>query len=817
MSFIKKLFGAALTAAITVGIGIATGGIGAAAAWGAFGRTLAVNFVLGYLAEALAPKPKGQELRDNTVSSRNPTAARKVVYGTTRVGGTIVYMDSSGSDNKYLHMVITLAAHEITSIDKVYFNDELVLDGTTYQSDWATHARINKHLGTTTQTVDTDLQTDVGASVWTNDHRLQGVAYLYIRLKYDRDKYASGVPNISAVVQGKKVWTGSTTEFSDNPIWCLRDYLLNSSYGMAVSSGELNSSSFTTAASVCDESVTTSFGTQSRYTLDGVIDLGKSRSAIIEEMLSSCGGLLTYSGGEFHVHASKYYAPTVSFNESDIIGSISVQTKQSRRSLYNGVKGVFSSADDNYVLVDYPPVISDTYATDDGDPLYLDVNLPFTIDPTRAQRLAKLMLLQGRQQISASIPCNLSALKVKAGDFINISNTRMGWSNKVFRVTGFELNIASGEAIGVTLQVVETSSAIYDWTTDDETEFVAGTATSLPSYYTVQAPTSFSAAASTRIQDDGTARPGFDLTWTNNDGFAHSFEIQYRKGTDAFQSVITHETDYRLEDIVTGATYDIQVRAINRLGARSSFATVQVTGAGDTIAPSAPTGLGVTAGYSSIALSWTNPSDADLDVIEIHESNDSVQANAVLIGTTKGNSYVRAGLSDGVTRWYWIKAVDYSGNKSGFNSATGQTTTTLIPVSPEDVVGTIEVVDTLTTGLGADDHGKVEFLTTDEKLYRWTWDTGTSSGAWVTGVSIDDVTGSVTADRIDVSTLSAISADMGSITAGSLSINSLFTVNSSGSCTIKNAATGARLEITNSVIKVYDSGGVVRVKIGDLT
>jgi hypothetical protein len=38
-----------------------------------------------------------------------------------------------------------------------------------------------------------------------------------------------------------------------------------------------------------------------------------------------------------------------------------------------------------------------------------------------------------------------------------------------------------------------------------------------------------------------------------------------------------------------------------------------------------------------------------------------------------------------------------------------------------------------------------------------------------------------------------------------------------GSLNIKSAASGARMEITNSVLKVFDASGVVRVKIGDLT
>lgn len=52
------------------------------------------------------------------------------------------------------------------------------------------------------------------------------------------------------------------------------------------------------------------------------------------------------------------------------------------------------------------------------------------------------------------------------------------------------------------------------------------------------------------------------------------------------------------------------------------------------------------------------------------------------------------------------------------------------------------------------------------------------------------------------------------IKGGSLNINNLFTVSAAGSVVIKNAASGQRLEISNSVIQVYDSGGVLRVRLG---
>ena len=70
---------------------------------------------------------------------------------------------------------------------------------------------------------------------------------------------------------------------------------------------------------------------------------------------------------------------------------------------------------------------------------------------------------------------------------------------------------------------------------------------------------------------------------------------------------------------------------------------------------------------------------------------------------------------------------------------------------------------------------------------------------------------------LQVGSLSAITANLGAVTAGSLNINNRFVVSSTGATTISSGSTGARVEIQNNVIKVFDANSVLRVKIGDLT
>ena len=105
------------------GIASAVGGaaIGAAAAGGFFAALassglmyFAVGAGLSMVSRALMPKPSmGQQMVGLDFTVREPDATRKIIYGRTRVGGAIVFIDTTDGDedNEYIHMVIAFAGH----------------------------------------------------------------------------------------------------------------------------------------------------------------------------------------------------------------------------------------------------------------------------------------------------------------------------------------------------------------------------------------------------------------------------------------------------------------------------------------------------------------------------------------------------------------------------------------------------------------------------------------------------------------------------------------------------------------------------------
>ena len=585
---ISAVAGLAMAGGATIAAGgaLAIFGLGAVAS---FGVAFAIGAGLSMVSRALMPKPSmGQQMVGLDFTVREPDATRKMIYGRTRVGGAIVFIDTTDGDedNEYIHMVIAMAGHEIDAFEKIYFNNELVWNSGTILTAWQPFLDVNIHLGNQT-TADSELV--ARSTKWTSNHILRDTAYMYVRLKYDAEQFANGLPNISATVRGKKVLNPvtSVTEWTQNPALCVYDYLRDTKYGLAESASDINSASLATAISLCDQNVALAAGgNQARYTLDGVIDTANSKKDNIEAMLSAMSGKLVYSSGEYFVSGGAYVAPTVTIDESVMIGGLEVQTKQSRRSLYNGVKGIFRSEEDNYNAADYPAQLSSTFSAADGDPIYLDMALPFTTNNIRAQRIAKLALLQSRQQTTITVPCNLTALKFRAGDTVMITNAKMGWDQKIFQVLGYDLSLTASGEIVVNVQAIETAAAIYDWTSSDEEDYLAGGELDLYDGKTAQPPVApLNITPSSTVNSDGTVTPSLDLSWTAAaDAFTDYYIVQYNNSTDsgAVFNQITKTTKFSISPVVPAKAYAVSVFAVNGLGVKSVALSGSATAIADT-------------------------------------------------------------------------------------------------------------------------------------------------------------------------------------------------------------------------------------------
>ncbi len=673
----------------------AMGAIGFSAATAMAIATYAVNALINVgvslLANAIFGQKNSAVARGITTMVREPVASQKIIYGTRRASGPIVYIESTGKNGKYLHLVIVLAAHECNDITDVYFDDELVWSSGVYQGNWATFARINTHLGSVSQAADADLIAESGG-YWTTSHRLQGHAYLYVRLKYNQNKFSSGIPNISALVEGRKVYDprDGSTSFSSNPALCLRDYMFDSKHGIGIDSDEWDEAACIALANLSDEAVTTLDGnTQTRFAMNAAIDTAANHSSVLEAMLVQVLGGITYTNGQFSIFGAEYRTPSISLSEADIVGPTQIQTAISRRQHYNGVKGVFSSALNNYINDEYPAVLSSAYELSDGDPQYLSVDFPFETDAERAQRNAKLLLNKSRQKITFTAPFKLTAFDLVPGDNVSITMDRYGWSSKIFEVLSVDLNIHD-VAPSIQLSLRETASGVYDWTASDADPYLAGPSTSLPDPLDISIPT-FVVSDELKQQGGGVVTALVVDLSAYESVFLSKFVVEAKLATDAEWTTIGSglQSKFEWSGVIDGAVYDVRAQVVTLLGAKSDYYQKQHTVIGANAAPADVTGFGVDIIDSAAVLKWDPVPDLDL-------SHYRIKFQDVLTGATWATAIDLAPRISSTTATlpakagtYLIKAVDHGGRES-------QSATLIV----SNVVGLLDlnVVDTIIEG-----------------------------------------------------------------------------------------------------------------------
>jgi alpha-tubulin suppressor-like RCC1 family protein len=612
--------------------------------------------------------------RDQMV--RSPISARQIIYGRVKTSGTIVYLQESGARNEYLNMVLAVAGHEVQEIGDVYFNEDLVLSGAgdgSATGKYAGHADIYKKLGASGQTAFSPLVTETSTATvgkWTNDHKLTGIACVYVRLKWNQEIFTGGIPNVSFIVKGKKVLDTrtSTTAYSNNPALCLRDYL-TSSLGLQMDPSEIDVTACNVAANVCDEQVQklplspTTY--ENRYEANGAISTSENPEAAIGKLLGAMGGLCAYSGGQVVMYAGTYQIPVVSLSEKHFAGPVSLTTKISARDRVNTVKGVYVSELNQWQPSDFPLITSTTYVNEDnGTRFSRDVALSFTTSSSMAQRLAVIELRRARQEVMLTARFRLEAMQIRAGETVKITNAKFGWVDKVFEVMEWKFATdGSPPQLAVDMTLREIDSTVYSWSVGDEIAVTAAPNTNLPDPFSVTAPTNLFLVAdgTTQLyQGDGTALPRIRVSWSApNEEFVRAggyVGIEWKNTTATtyleWARVPGDQTTEFIDGVIIDEAYNVRIYAESYFGVSSTYVVGSVTVFQDTVAPSVPTGLTATLGTGrAISLDWNDNTEPDFSEYGIYRNTTGeTPADGNAIYSWGLNNFGQLGLGDTTAR-----------------------------------------------------------------------------------------------------------------------------------------------------------------------
>lgn len=522
------------------------------------------------------------------VEKQGSDVAIPVVYGTRRIGAIKVHKyvtdASGGADNEYLHIIAVLCEGEIDAITEVQFSGISETDEKWNKSGGGKWFTMERYLGAPDQPASANAVSQIPN--WTIDHKLNGLAYLYIRVQMDKDQSIwRGEPEITAIVRGLKVMDprSGVKSYSENPALQLLDYLTNPVYGKGLNLSRLNQQSFIDSADLADEvlvsdvtinEITTELS-HKRFTSNIVLDTGSSVFNNVSKLIQSMRGSLPIGGGVIRLAVETVGSPVFHFghehsdqpNYAYITSSIKSKTSR-KGDRYNRVIVRFPNRNTNFENdeVFYPandnPLAQQWLDEDNGVRLEQSFEFEGITNKAEAYQMAEIIAKRSRNAMECTFSASPLSIIVEPGDIVSVTDDTRGWSQKPFRVRQMKLQ-DDGDC---DFELVEHQNAVYPWSGTSYSERVGGTNLGDPA--NIPAPTGLS------IAPDPTFATAGRLTWSAaNNAFIRRFDVRVSSGTTLVYSQEVLAPVFALPLLAAGS-YTIQVYAVSTIGTRSAPAAI---------------------------------------------------------------------------------------------------------------------------------------------------------------------------------------------------------------------------------------------------
>lgn len=731
---------------------------------------------------------------------RGTVEPQKLIYGEALVSGPISFVGVAGDENRDLYHAIVLAGHQSTAITDIHFDDKVITNaqiaangqvtgGTFGPQNSVTICTIRKLLGTQT-TADSVLDAAFG-TINTNEHIGTNLTYIVTKFTLTDesqeiwDKYLP--QNIKALVKGKKIYDprqdststyydasvgvatqrandSTTWEWSENPVWCLVDYLTDDYFGMNIDLSRIDLAKAVDAADICDATVSIPSSTEKRFTCNGVVFGTASHKANINKLLSSMNGMLTYTNGKFVIRAGAFEAVAsgMTLNDDNLTGPAKLKTSFERNERFNTITGTFIDPSNNYKEMEFPKVqITSALTRDNNEELRSELKLSMTNSFYMAQRIAHKLIQQSDLQKVLTFPTNLAGVNIAVGDRVSVTLSEFNYTNKTFVCLGW--NLSESGTGGVNLILREDDSASYADMAVGSYSTVTPSGGIAEGFFGVPDPQNLSATALVE---------GIELDWTNPTNMTHIISIEVFASPDSSWSnavkvgetlgtQFLHDASNGVDPIADGDERYYWVRARRFPTGTGTDAVSDRNPDSDTSTINATRGaLGALAGQDTVGDGQIDDNAVGTDQI----ADDAVTADQIADG-----------------------AVELTAFASG--------------IQPVQVVSTLPA---------SASEGDMAYLTTDNKLYRY------DGSAWIKAVDGADVsTGTLPAASIVANSITAGQIAAGAISTDELAANAVTAAKISAGTITFDKLLGGVIENTTdtlaSSVSISPSDGVVTI------
>lgn len=458
--------------------------------------SLAKTAVMGYALNRLSSNAnKSNDIAntaniDQGVRLQIPPASDSkipVLYGAAFFGGNITDAAMT-NNNKTMWYAVTLTEKTGTKLSdggastytfrNIYWNDQRVVfnsDGITINYTVDRSGNIDRSLsglvkiycyrGSSTQGVVPNGYTNPSVPAaysvfpnWTSSHNMSDLIFALVRVDYNREKNVTGIGNLLFHVENSMNLPGDV----------LYDYMKNTMYGASIPTADIDTTTLSALNTYSAESVAYAdegTGAQTladRYQINGLLDTASPVLENVEKICNACATWLSYDSneGKWGVIINKATTYTASFNDSNILGSIRVQGT-GLQDLYNEVKVEFPHRDlrDSADFVKVGLNVSDYNANE--VPNTLGITYDIINEPIQAQMLGFIELKQSRIDLIIQFQTDFGKYNLKPGDVIRVTNSRLAFTNKEFRILSLTEIQEDGGPLMIDITALEYQAGVY--------------------------------------------------------------------------------------------------------------------------------------------------------------------------------------------------------------------------------------------------------------------------------------------------------------------------------------------------------------------
>jgi hypothetical protein len=460
-----------------------------------FASSLAKTALLGYAVNRLSKNA----IKDNNSGTDNidkgvrlqvaPNAESKipVLYGSAFFGGNISDAAMTNNNKTMWYSLVlaektgtvysTTSASDYT-FNNIYWNDQRIIfksDGVTADYTVDRSGNIDRSLsglvkvycykgGRTAGVVPSGYTGTVPNAEtlfpnWASGtHAMTNLIFALVRVDYNRERNITGIGNMLFHV----------TNTMNLPGDCLYDYLTNATYGAKIASADIITADIASLNTYSAQSVNyddQGTGAQTladRYQINGLIDTANPVLENAEAILNAAASWLSYDAheGKWGIVINKAGTSVASFNDSNILGDISL-SGTGLQDLYNAVKVEFphrnlrDSGDFVNIEIDS--------AERNGNEQDNTLNITYDIinEPIQAQLLGFIELKQSRVDKIIKFETDFSYYNLKAGDLIDVTNSRFSFSGKLFRIISINEMQDNESALIMEITALEYDSNVY--------------------------------------------------------------------------------------------------------------------------------------------------------------------------------------------------------------------------------------------------------------------------------------------------------------------------------------------------------------------